>query len=201
MSYLRALYALRDRFRWLLAQPHVDYRDIWQLFLDNPWYRYELHMNSVYVLKHAPSVHCFVSDIEEDARELLGSDLQRRPDLGIDWARAEKGFRAWLHSVVLQQCMRALEAGWKRWLEQLPQVPLPVDDWLPNEIFRMDLEQLLAKLEPELREVLELHLAKFTIQEIAERKGLTFCQARRLIKRARCDFREILRNYESDRPL
>jgi RNA polymerase sigma factor (sigma-70 family) len=132
--------------------------------------------------------HCVVHDVEDAVQESL--ILASRHIRGL---RVAEAFAGWLFRIVKRECDR-LKRAWRLNIhDYAPELPLPEPVLHSAEELRVDIIAALQSLPLHYRDVLLLRDAEeLSIEEIAERLGLTRLAVKARLHRARVMVREYL---------
>lgn len=142
-----------------------------------------------YYLKNENAALDVVSDCFE--RLLSMSLIERKQNLEM----VDEKLQGFLMIMVKYRCLDKLKVEKNRLgiLKKLSLVNFFPSSILNNDVFENDIIELLLNLPDKQREVLELHLAGFDLDEIASRTETSYNTVRNQLSSARQKMREILK--------
>ena len=173
---------LGDRFQAWLDAPPVDVGTLWRLIVADSWYRQELRRAVAWLVRQRRLPPDKADDLEHDAMLVLRRRLERRPDLGLDRARAATYFGAWLRRVIRRHCLDALRSGRARFR---PHEPLPPEYLLRGRgpgRWQTELREAIDSLPERQRAVLNAYCATGGLAAAAASLGLSYQRARRAFR-------------------
>lgn len=162
-----------------LDERPIDLGTLWRMMIADRWYRQELHRATAWLVRQRRLPPDRAEDLEHDAMLVLRRRLERRPDLGLDRARAATHFGAWLRRVIRRHCLDALRKGRPRFR---PVEPLPSECLIAGrgpDRWRTELREEIDSLPDRQRTVLNAYCATGALPEAAASLGLSYQQARR----------------------
>lgn len=170
---------LLEAFLGRLNAGPVDVGSLWRMMIADRWYRQELHRAVTWLVRQRRLPSDKADDLEHDAMLVLRRRLARRPDLGLDRARAADHFGAWLRRVIRRHCLDALRSGRPRFrpVELLP--PECLNAGRGPDRWRTELRDAIDSLPGRQRAVLNAYCATGGLAEAAVSLGLSYQQARR----------------------
>lgn len=174
--------ALSDQYQALVDHPPIDAAAVWRLFVEDPWYRHELHRTASWIARRTRLPHCEADDLCHEAMLILRRRLARRPDLRINRALAADHFGAWLRRVIRRHCLDAVR---RSGVSQHTCESLPQDDVLAEPSVARWLVELREEIEslpaPE-RSVVVAYCAGGSLTEAAAMLGTNYHRARRALR-------------------
>jgi RNA polymerase sigma factor (sigma-70 family) len=162
----------------------ADWLDLWQLFVEHPWYQAELQAIGERLVRRQSGFQISVDDVKQDAMMLLARKLRSSPDMHLDPERIDHSFPGWLATIIRRDCQEAL----RHIRRPQPQSSDAVnDDVLPARKAtdleaRIDLSVCLDTLPEDLRTLVVLHTKGFEIAEMAAELEISYWKARRLLQ-------------------
>lgn len=187
---------LKDRFLQLLDSqtPAVDWRLVWRLLVEHPWYQSQLDYCATWVLRSGKAPHQWLDDLRQDAILLLARTLRQRPDLGIDRCRANDKFAPWLRTIIVRDCREALRRMRRlhRRETALPQQPPTVDRRQQLDV-QIDLSMAIDALANPDRTLVSMYLHGYSVKEIARRLQRNYGSTNYELRRVMAGFQERVR--------
>lgn len=174
---------LKDQYLTALGSGS-DWLDLWQLFVEHPWYQAELQAIAERLVRRQRGGQVFVDDVKQDVMMLLARKLRSYPDMHLDPQRIHLSFPGWLATIIRRDCQEAL----RHMRRPQPQSSDAVnDDVLPagkaaDLEARIDLSVCLDTLPEDLRTLVILHTKGFEIAEMAAELEFSYWKARRLLQ-------------------
>ena len=133
--------------------------------------------------------HCVVNDVEDAVQESLFTASRRLGDL-----RQLESFTSWLIRIVTRECNR-MKRGWRKLLQEPVTEDIAAPCTLPGADLLRDLADALGSLPAHYREIVLLRdVEGLTINELAERLGLSPEATKARLHRARALARETLQD-------
>jgi DNA-directed RNA polymerase specialized sigma24 family protein len=167
-----ALQELRDQFFRILDEggPEQDVaHKVWVLFIEHPWFQAELKRAERRVLWHVGAHLKWAADIEQEVVVMLREKLSRKPNLGVNRAKAERQFSGWLATIIERTCRDAVRAMLVRETRIVADVRLiAAAQAKPTHLAdTLDLAEAIGSLPRRCQIVVFLQAQKFSVRQIA----------------------------------
>ena len=166
---------LRMEFLDLVNHP-ASWTEVWQFLVDSDVYQDQLGRCARFALHAGGAPKEWQDDIRQDALLLLARQLQRSTDLGYDADRPASEFGGWLRTILTRQSREAI-----RCMRRRHQRDSVLEESGANEIeltldAAIDMRQAIDQLcEPD-RTIMFLSQSGWSLQEIADKLGMTYWQ-------------------------
>lgn len=165
----------------LLAHPPLElWAEVWHLFLEDPWYLAERDRHARWTIRTARAPPDWTDELIQESVLYLASELQKRPDLGLDQLGFGEEFPRRIGKMARNDCRQALKRM-RRLYGTPPDAVRLQEKFQPDLAIELSLalQSAMAELPEPEASVIRLYFANFRIGEIAERLGLTYWEARR----------------------
>lgn len=187
---------LRDKFLGALLQQEDSERmwlEIWRLLVQHPWYQAELRCCAQRVLWRGRAPLAWQKEVEHDAMLVLARELRHAPDLGLDYARAEDEFAAWLGTIIRRDCQQALRRLRRVYRpgEALPEDLPEGHDGNRREVW-IDIQAAVNHLNDPARTVVALYSKGLSVRQIAAELELSYWPVYRALRRGLEELRRLL---------
>lgn len=192
-----------DFIQKLLLEPNHSgelrqWPDVWRALVDHPGVRAELQRRSRRALAHAEHLTVTAEDVAHDAMLILARQLARSADLSINRARGEP-LDGWIGTIFDRACGEALRRERRHVLAVgAPVVDLAAPPEGNGRELQIDLAAAIARLPASQRPVAALHLAGYSLPEVAAKLGMGPSKAAHLWADARPVLRHALSAYRDE---
>lgn len=179
------------------ASAAVSAAEVWRLFAADAWFRQQLETKARQALGARARDPGWLGDVMHETLLDFEEQLAKSPDLGVDFERVDETFPGWIGSILGRACKCVVRRLLR--LQRLQQyaaeeVPDPHGERMVD--LRIDLLLAMAALEEPYRKLLRLSALGYSIEEIAERAGMSYWETHRRVHAGLAQLGRLLASYQ-----
>jgi RNA polymerase sigma factor (sigma-70 family) len=171
--------------------------DVWRQVLDARWFQTEVRIQAARLVGGDLDDPLF-QDMVQQVPIQIRVKLSKRGDLGGDAAQLRTNFPGWMSSIIRNACIDTLRRERRHAHSSLAESQAAKNQ-VPLEDLRLDMADVIDRLEAREREVAYCKLRELTMPETAGTLDLSARQVERLLKKVLRLLKRALAVYWNDR--